>query len=442
MSLGKRLSVSSIRSESPLAFAAAPNADAEEWTKAWSQTLARELIDCPVVSVDADTTVEEACELLLSKDILCLTVTRNSSESSIELFDFSDVNAFLTLAATQHRFTPEDLLGNPRIHQIVTAAKAGRVPVHIVSNLSEKNPLETLPHDATVISLLSVFARGPHRALIRAPPPSSDYLGFVSDRSLLSWFTSRANQTASLHAFLTNSLSSLNLPSLYLYTSVVAASAAQSVLDAMKLMSDEGVSSVAVVEEENGALLSAVSVRDIGRVVIPSQSKQILSTPLKQFVSLIKAPDGLTDGIDKSPIYSVLPSSTLLYTMQKLIATNAHRVFVTDEPQTHSPMLSPSPSAGLCGIVSVVDILSLFARIANITDIDPSRMQRHRRASSASSHSSSSAPGGRSPDQHQGFPRSRSSSRTGYSRLSPRNSLRNSVSSLDTFQWAERVPKA
>lgn len=72
--------MSSTRSESPLAFAAAPNADALDWTKAWSQTLAKgashiashnstlltnvaELIDCPVVSVDADTTVEEACEV-------------------------------------------------------------------------------------------------------------------------------------------------------------------------------------------------------------------------------------------------------------------------------------------------------------------------------------------------------------------------------------------
>jgi CBS domain-containing protein len=34
----------------------------------------------------------------------------------------------------------------------------------------------------------------------------------------------------------------------------------------MKLMSEEGVSSVAVVEEETGTLLSAVSVTDIGKV--------------------------------------------------------------------------------------------------------------------------------------------------------------------------------
>ena len=30
-------------------------------------------------------------------------------------------------------------------------------------DLSEKNPLEVLPHDATIISLLRVFSKGTHR---------------------------------------------------------------------------------------------------------------------------------------------------------------------------------------------------------------------------------------------------------------------------------------
>ena len=36
----------------------------------------------------------------------------------------------------------------------------------------------------------------------------------------------------------------------------------------MKLMSDEGVSSVAVLDGDSGALLSAVSVTDIGKVLM------------------------------------------------------------------------------------------------------------------------------------------------------------------------------
>ncbi|CAL1698819.1 unnamed protein product [Somion occarium] len=365
MSLSKRLSVSSIRSESPLVFAAAPNADAEEWTKTWQTTLARDLIDSPVVSVDAETTVEDACELLLSKDLVCLAI--NNRPTSVPggspfdgLFDFSDVNAFLTLAATRHRWSAEELRENPRIDEIFTAAKAGKVPVHLVSNLSEKNPLVILPHNAAIVSLLSVFSTGTHRVVLRATPPSTDFAGFVSDRSLLSWFTNQAHETSTLHTFLSNSLSSLNLPSLYIYSAVVAAKASESVLDAMKLMSDQGVSSIAVIEEETGGLLSAVSVTDVGKVVVPSQSNQILSTPLKQFISMIKEPVGSTDGADRYPVYSVLPSSTLLYTMQKLIATDSHRLFVTDESQVQSPYFAPSPTTTLCGIVSIVDSMFTF----------------------------------------------------------------------------------
>ena len=49
-------------------------------------------------------------------------------------------------------------------------------------------------------------------------------------------------------------------------SAVVSATADATTLDAMKLMNDEGVSSIAVVEEVSGTLLSAISVTDIGRV--------------------------------------------------------------------------------------------------------------------------------------------------------------------------------
>ncbi|KAH9924079.1 uncharacterized protein B0H18DRAFT_1085580 [Fomitopsis serialis] len=415
-------SSTSSRSESPLAFATAPNADAEDWVKAWGQVLARDLIDSPVIAIDADISVEDACDMLLSKDIACLAVNARPGTSPRStlyhgLFDFSDVNAFLTLAATQHKLASEALKGRPRIQEILAAAKAGRVPVHLVSNLSEKNPLETLPHDATISETDSTF------------------LGMVSDRRLLSWFTAFCQSSPSFLRYLTNPLSSLSLPSMYLYLSV-------SVLDAMKLMSEEGVSTIAIVEEE-GRLLSAVSVSDIGKIVVPQQDNQILTMPLNQFVAMIKSePDGSTDGVDKFPVYSVSPNSTLYYTMQKLLATSSHRLFVTDDA-AHSPSSFPPTSTGnLTGIVSTVDVLSLFARIANLPDVDPTRMQRHRRASSTSSNSNSS--GSRSSGRSSfsfgtGDGRSRSSSRTSLGRLS--FSGGSGIPSADGkgFQWAERV---
>jgi hypothetical protein len=49
---------------------------------------------------------------------------------------YADVNAFLTLAATRHTSLVEDLPGQGRVNEIVAAAKAGRVPVHLVSSSS------------------------------------------------------------------------------------------------------------------------------------------------------------------------------------------------------------------------------------------------------------------------------------------------------------------
>ncbi|PSR76577.1 hypothetical protein PHLCEN_2v8335 [Hermanssonia centrifuga] len=267
----KRVSMSSTRSASPLVLSSSPNPEAEEWVRTWEKVEARELIDSPVVSVAAETSVEEACELLLSKDVTCVAVNRPVGGSPhdppfLGLFDFPDVNAFLTLAATRYRWGPHEFRERPLIEEIIIAAKAGRVPVRLISNLSEKNPLEVLPHDATIISLLTIFSKGTHRVLVRSAPPSTDYLGVVSDRSLLEWFTTNTHKTPTLSYFLSKPLSSLALPSLYLYSAVVAAKASDTVLDAMRLMSDFGVSSVAVMEEEGGGLLSAVSVTDVGKV--------------------------------------------------------------------------------------------------------------------------------------------------------------------------------
>lgn len=88
----------------------------------------------------------------------------------------------------------------------------------------------------------------------------------VSDRGLLSWFDSYAKATPTFQQYLANPIQPLSLPSLNIYTSVVAAGSSASVLDAMKLMSEEGVSSIAVLDEETGSLHSAVSVTDVGKV--------------------------------------------------------------------------------------------------------------------------------------------------------------------------------
>lgn len=105
-----------------------------------------------------------------------------------------------------------------------------------------------------------------HTVLISSPSPSSTYLGMVSDMGLLSWFSAHAERTPTFQSYLTNSLYALTLPSLYMYSLVVSTISTAQVLDVMRLMSEQGVSSVAVIDEDSGTLLSAVSVTDVGKV--------------------------------------------------------------------------------------------------------------------------------------------------------------------------------
>jgi hypothetical protein len=101
----------------------------------------------------------------------------------------------------------------------------------------------------------------------------------ISDRRLLAYFNAFAHPSSgatpplpsvqpssSFLRYVSNPLSSLPLPSLNLHFEVVAVHSGNSVLDAMRMMSELGVSSVAVLEEEGGGLLSAISVTDVGQV--------------------------------------------------------------------------------------------------------------------------------------------------------------------------------
>lgn len=143
--------------------------------------------------------------------------------------------------------------------------------------------------------------------LVRSPSPFNTYLGMVSDMGLLSWFSAYAERTSTFQSYIASSLHSLTLPTLHMYTSVVATSSTSQVLDVMRLMSEQGVSSVAVLDEASGTLLSTVTVTDVGKVwistysqlfssisisyyqiVVPTQSNHILSTPVQQFIAQIK----------------------------------------------------------------------------------------------------------------------------------------------------------
>jgi len=202
---------------------------------------------------------------------------------------------------------------------------------------------------------------------------------------------------------------------------VISINGDRKVLDALELMNSEGISSLAVIDNQHN-VIGNISTWDV-KYLTRSSSMPLLKSSCLHFLSVILTDRGLNNGKDSYPVFHVNSQSTLAHTVAKLVATQAHRMWVVDSsspapsapptptithaaavpsPSLASPNSSAFPHPGppimsagsmpgahlsgrLIGVVSLTDILNLFARSAGLTPIDPNEARRHRRRSSSSS---------------------------------------------------------
>jgi CBS domain-containing protein len=185
--------------------------------------------------------------------------------------------------------------------------------------------------------------------------------------------------------------------------------------DALRLMSDEGLTSVAVVDNALN-VVGNISTADVKHLTHTS-SLPLLKSSCLHFTSVILSERGVENGKDSFPVFHVNPYSTLAHTTAKLVATKAHRMWVVEAaspspsaPATPaatpavllppngsspaSPALMPSfpavsgttgISGRLTGVITLTDILNLFARQSGLHPSDPNDQRQRRRRSSSSS---------------------------------------------------------
>lgn len=254
-------------------------------------------------------------QLLISSNLSCLVVTQKTAfasststtliEQAVGLFDWADANSFLTLllssgpgssSGTTHcpmgeRGPDHELEERTRKLQALIKKSGNNnvvVPVKEACDLSGKNPLVVMSCEAPLLELLSIFSTGTHPYLAQTllshasltrsdrsfspgthrvlllpstPTPTQPFTGVLSDRHLLRHI-SNASRTLKNTTMLSQTISQLKLAN----RDVVKMGESKTVLDAMRVMSEEGVSSLAVVDETTGCLAGAVSVVDIGKV--------------------------------------------------------------------------------------------------------------------------------------------------------------------------------
>ena len=118
--------------------------------------------------------------------------------------------------------------------------------------------------------------------------------------------------------------------------------------DALTLMLNEGISSLAVLDNGRN-VVGNISTVDV-KLLTKSSSLPLLRNTCIHFISVILSTRGMNEGKDSFPVFYVTPFSTLAHTIAKLVATKSHRMWIT-EPFSPSSSGPPTPSANPATVV-------------------------------------------------------------------------------------------
>lgn len=347
-----------------------------------------------LVFVEGDTPVEKAFDKLVENHFTSLPVRTAPEHKSVShSFDYADLNAYLLLVmgyVDAADTTPQAL-------ENVKKARSGQpVPVNFVAGLGAKDPFICVPGDSTLSTAVEILGSGVHRFAVTEGPGSDAVIGILSQRRTVRYIWENGRLFKTLEPLFQTPLTELGLAQPN--PNVLTIGGDEYVIAALRKMNAQNVSSLAVVDPAHN-LLGNISVVDV-RLVSKSSQSHLLKATCSQFLSVILNARGLEDGKDSFPVFHVTPQTSYGRTIAKMVATNAHRLWVVQpdvpspQPSTpsgqsssfsHSPSHHAAHNGKLIGVVSLTDILNVLGRHAGNSDLDPHFARRNRRRSSSSS---------------------------------------------------------
>jgi len=359
---------------------------------------------------ELDIGVEQATKLLIDSgppNVLLLREDRNTSVAC-GTFDYNDLNAYLLVVLG---------LANPEETQIDTfdelakKAQGGTpVPLREVISLAKKEPLTTLSETEDLSKAVEIFGSGIHRILV-CKDGTNEVVGILSQLKLVKFLWDNGTSFPAIDQLYPVILRDLDIGT----HQTISINGDRLLTDALQLMSNEGLSSVAVVDNASN-VVGNISTADV-KLLTKTSSLPLLKSSCIHFISVILSERGIGDGKDSFPVFHVNPYSTLAHTVAKLVATRSHRMWVVESaspspsaPATPSlshaalapqglsnPVSAPYPSVPaaalpgarisgrLTAVISLTDILNLFARQSGLNPLSPYDQRARRRRSSSSS---------------------------------------------------------
>ncbi|CAG8480154.1 14717_t:CDS:10 [Acaulospora morrowiae] len=315
-------------------------------TQDWTLVKACDLIEQNVIVIDGDTPIEEACDILIQKGISSAPVYDSATKTYVGMFDWADVMSYLLIVLRKKNILEQQQKSDDELTSefrdlLKLATECQPVPVKLASDLSNKNPFQSILPETPLLKVVELFGSGTHRANVAVVIDADGKMkGILTQSRVVTFLYQNVTKFPPIEQLFPKSIHDLDIGKIF----VISAQADSFVIDALTMMNENKISSIAIVDDE-GRLLGNISMTDV-KYILRNYNHSLMWRTCQQFVSHVRSRQGLEDGQDRYPVFDVRLTSTLGYTIAKLIATKSHRVWVVDE-RTHA-----------IGVVSLTDILA------------------------------------------------------------------------------------
>ncbi|RLL95742.1 hypothetical protein CFD26_103683 [Aspergillus turcosus] len=286
--------------------------------------------------VELDTGIEEATNTLIDSNAPVLLIRETPQhKTAVGTFDYSDLNAYLLLAAGLTQ--PNEELRESYEELARKAREGHKIPLKDVKELSRNEPLTTLSASANLMTAVETFGGGVHRVIVVDERNDGEVVGIVSQFRLVKFLWENGRSFPVIDQLYPQYLRDLGIGS----REVISINGDKLLCEALQIMHSEGISSIAVVDNHSN-VVGNISTTDV-KLLTRSSSLPLLHNTCIHFISVILSARGLIEGKDSFPVFYVNPGSTLAHTVAKLVATKSHRLWVTD-PLSPSSSGPPTPS--------------------------------------------------------------------------------------------------
>lgn len=374
---GPPILVQSAESDSDaVSFSSVASSSKESVT--WSHIVLGDLVQSErLVVTNSDATVESAFNTLQKYELTCLPISRNGSV--YDTFDYADLNGYLLLVLGH--ISVKGAHGAEFDEALRKAQQGIPATVEFASQFGARDPFVRMSTSTSLGAAIQKFASGVHRIAI-VGGPQDHVVGILSQRRLIKYIWNNIRKFPQLEPVLDRSLEELQIGK---YGDMVTVQGDALVIDALDIMHEKAVSSVAVVDREQN-LLGNISVVDVSLLTRAWQAGH-LRTTCRHFLTVVLDSRGIHDGGNEPvPVFFVHRSTSVSKVIAKLVATEAHRLWITEQVASDGSELVTS--GRLVGVVALTDIMNFVARQSGRT-LDPEAARRHRRSSSSSVRSNS-----------------------------------------------------